>query len=106
MRRIRHKTPTSKVDTRYIFYLFVFLNIVAGGEIDAFLFVIFVSFQGVFICVAFLINRKCFELYRKLIPQRTERSDNFPRNDSSGKIILQKKPNCKLIKTTSVIMNP
>ena len=65
-------------------WLFLLLYIVTEAETDAFLYLseIFVSFQGVFICVAFLFNRKCFELYRRLMRQRAATIDNCSRNDS------------------------
>ena len=63
-------------------WLFLFLYIITEAETDAFLYFseIFVSLQGVFICFAFLFNRKCFELYRKEMRQRAEGHDNCSRN--------------------------
>ena len=50
-------------------WLFGLLQVAVETETDAFayLFVIFVSFQGLFICAAFLFQRKCYELYSTLI---------------------------------------
>lgn len=50
-------------------WLFGLLQIAVEIEtnIFAYLFVIFVSFQGLFICVAFLLKRNCYRLYRSLI---------------------------------------
>ena len=63
-------------------WLFVLLHIITEAETDAFLYLseIFVSLQGVFICVSFLFNRKCFELYRRLMRQRAEGRDNCRSN--------------------------
>jgi Na+(H+)/acetate symporter ActP len=50
-------------------WLFGLLQVAVETETDAFeyLFIIFVSFQGLFICAAFLFQRKCYELYNTLI---------------------------------------
>ena len=50
-------------------WLFGLLQVAVETETDvfAYLFIIFVSFQGLFICAAFLIQRKCYELYNTLI---------------------------------------
>ena len=50
-------------------WLFGLLQVAVETETDAFayLFVIFVSVQGLFICVAFLFQRKCYNLYNTLI---------------------------------------
>ena len=50
-------------------WLFGLLQVAMETETDAFayLFVIFVSVQGLFICVAFLFQRKCYNLYNTLI---------------------------------------
>lgn len=50
-------------------WLFGLLQVAVETETDAFayLFVIFVSIQGLFICVAFLLQRKCYNLYNTLI---------------------------------------
>jgi hypothetical protein len=50
-------------------WLFGLLQVAVEMETDAFayVFIIFVSFQGLFICAAFLFQRKCYELYNTLI---------------------------------------
>jgi hypothetical protein len=50
-------------------WLFGLLQVAVETETDAFayLFIIFVSFQGLFICAAFLFQRKCYELYNTLM---------------------------------------
>ena len=49
-------------------WLFGLLQVIVDNEIPvfAYLFVIFVSFQGLFICVAFLFKHRCLQLYRSL----------------------------------------
>lgn len=53
-------------------WLFGLLQIVTEDETDvfAYVFVIFVSFQGLFICVAFLFRKKCYELYRSFVSKK------------------------------------
>ncbi len=50
-------------------WLFIFLHFFFKSETRVFLylFVVFVSLQGVFVGVAFVFNRKCLRLYRELI---------------------------------------
>lgn len=55
---------------------FLFMHVVVESKTAVFfyLFVIFFSFQGVFICVSFLFNRRCFELYRGLMSKKSPSS--------------------------------
>ncbi|XP_028407228.1 uncharacterized protein LOC114529641 [Dendronephthya gigantea] len=50
-------------------WLFGLLQVAVETKTDAFayMFIIFVSFQGLFICAAFLLQKKCYELYNTLI---------------------------------------
>ena len=50
-------------------WLFGLLQVAVETETDAFayLFIIFVSFQGLFICAAFLFQRKIYDLYKNFI---------------------------------------
>ena len=50
-------------------WLFGLLQVAVETETDvfAYLFIIFVSFQGLFICAAFLFQRKCYQLYSDLL---------------------------------------
>ena len=63
-------------------WLFGLLQIAVETETDiyAYFFVIFVSFQGLFICVSFLFKRNCFRLYTSLISNnlRSSNSRNGP----------------------------
>ena len=47
-------------------WLFGLLQVIVETEVLAYLFVIFVSFQGLFICMAFLFKTRCLQLYRSL----------------------------------------
>ncbi|XP_028395075.1 uncharacterized protein LOC114519189 [Dendronephthya gigantea] len=50
-------------------WLFIFLHFLFESvtRVFLYLFVLFVGLQGVFVCVAFVFNRKCLTLYRGLI---------------------------------------
>lgn len=68
-------------------WLFGLLRIIVDNEIPvfAYLFVIFVSFQGLFICVAFLFKRRCLKLYRSLWANTFSSKTASQRNSSSRK---------------------
>ena len=73
-RQIQNVKVCLKLSTLMGFsWLFGLLQVAVETETDvfAYLFIIFVSFQGLFICAAFLFQRKCYKLYNTLLSSST-----------------------------------
>ena len=67
-------------------WLFIFLHLLFESETQVFLylFVVFVSLQGAFVGVAFVFNRKCLNLYRRLITSKRIQSTSSRNNSETA----------------------